>query len=79
MRFVGCGKLQATPELDGKVVIEGVSLAEGAVVAVIARGADEIFSLSEEQESELLAAMADIDCGECVTQEVLLQSLPAQG
>ena len=65
--------------VDGKVVIEGVPLAEGAVVAVIARGADESFALTEEQENELLAAMAEIDRGEYETMEDLLQSLPKQG
>lgn len=65
--------------VNGKVVVEGLPLAEGAVVAVIARGADESFSLTEEQENELLAAMAEIDRGEYETLEDLLQSLPKQG
>lgn len=65
--------------VDGKVVVEGVPLAEGAVVAVIARGANESFSLTEEQENELLAAMAEIDRGEYETLEDLLRSLPKQG
>lgn len=65
--------------VNGKVVVEGVLLAEGTVVAVIARGSDESFSLSEEQENELLAAMAEIDRGEYETLEELLQSLPKQG
>jgi hypothetical protein len=65
--------------VNGKVVVEGVPLAEGAVVAVIARGADESFSLTAEQEDELLAAMAEIDRGEYLTLEDLLQSLPKQG
>ena len=65
--------------VNGMVVVEGVPLVEGAVVAVIARGADESFSLTEEQENELLAAMAEIDRGEYETLEGLLQSLPRQG
>ncbi len=48
----------------------------GAVVAVVTRGADESFSLTKAQENELLAAMAEIDRGEYVTLEELLQSLP---
>lgn len=39
-------------------------------------GADEGFSLTEAQENELLAAMAEIERGEYVTLEELLQSLP---
>jgi hypothetical protein len=65
--------------VDGKVVVEGLPLAEGAVVAVIARGADESFSLTEEQENDLLAAMAEIERGEYETLEDVLQSLPKQG
>jgi predicted transcriptional regulator len=38
-------------------------------------GADESFSLTEVQENELLAALAEIERGECVTLEELLQLL----
>ena len=62
--------------VNGKIVLEGVSLTEGAVVT---RGADESFSLTEAQEDELLAAMAEIERGEYVTLEELLQSLPKHG
>ena len=65
--------------VNGKIVVEGVSLREGAVVAVVTRGADESFSLTETQENELLAAMAEIERGEYVTLEDLLQSLPKHG
>lgn len=47
--------------VNGKIVLEGVPLTEGAVVAVVTRGADESFSLTETQENELLAAMAEIE------------------
>jgi hypothetical protein len=56
--------------VNGKIVVEGVSLTEGAVVAVVTRGADESFSLTETQENER---------GEYVTLEELLQSLPKHG
>ena len=62
--------------IDGKIVLEGVPLAEGAVVAVVTRGADESFTLTEAQEDELLAAMDEIEDGEYVTLEDLPQSLP---
>ena len=62
--------------VNGKIVLEGVPLAEGAVVAVVTRGADESFSLSKAQEDELLAAMAEIERGEYVSLDELLQSLP---
>lgn len=62
--------------VNGKIVVEGVPLQEGALVAVIARGADESFTLSAAQEEELLAAMAEIQRGEFVTLEQLLAERP---
>ena len=62
--------------VNGKIVVEGVPLREGSLVTVVARGADEGFTLSPEQEDELLAAMAEIDRGEYVSLDELLQSLP---
>ena len=64
--------------VNGKIVLEGVPLTEGAVVAVVARGADEGFLLTDAQENELVAAMAEIERGEYVTLEDLLHSLPKQ-
>ena len=52
--------------VDGKIVLEGVSLTEGAVVAVVTCGADK-------------SAVAEIERGEYVTLEELLQSLPKHG
>ena len=65
--------------VNGKVVVEGVPLVEGAVVAVLARGADEPFSLSEQEESELLAAIAEIERGDFITLDELLDSLRKYG
>jgi hypothetical protein len=65
--------------VNGKVVVEGVPLEEGAVVAVLARGADEPFSLTEAEENELLAAMAEIERGEFVTLADLLEGLRKYG
>ena len=63
--------------INGKVVLEGVPLPEGAVVTVLTRGADEEFSLSEAQEDELLAAMAEIERGEFVSLHENLSRQPA--
>ena len=65
--------------VNGKVVLEDVPLVEGAVVAVVTRGADERFSLTEAQEAELLEAVAEIERGEYVSLDELLQSLPKHG
>jgi predicted transcriptional regulator len=62
--------------VNGKIVPEGVALAEGAVVTIVSRGADESFSLATSQEDELTAAMAEIERGEYVSLEDLLKSLP---
>jgi hypothetical protein len=62
--------------VNGKVEVEGVALPEGALVAVVARGADEPFELTAADEEELLAAIAEIEKGEFVTVEQLLGSLP---
>jgi hypothetical protein len=44
--------------IDGKVVVEGEKLDEGAVVTVVAREDDETFELSAEDEAALLASIA---------------------
>jgi len=62
--------------VNGKIVIEGSPLAEGSTVAVLSRGQGEAFTLSAAQEDELLAAMAEIDRGEFITLEALMDSLP---
>ena len=64
--------------VNGKIVVEGAELPEGAVVTVISRGDAESFSLTEAQERELLEAMAEIERGEFETLEDLLASLPKQ-
>ena len=61
--------------IGGKVVVEGVPLVEGSVVAVLSREPNESFSLSAEDEEELLAAMAEIARGEFVSADELLESL----
>ena len=50
--------------LDGKVVLEGEPLAEGAVVTVVARDDDDLFDVSPEEERALLEAMTQADQGQ---------------
>ncbi len=62
--------------IDGKVVIEeGEPLVEGATVAVLARGPDDSFRLSDEDDEALVAAMAEIERGEFISADQLLESL----
>jgi riboflavin synthase alpha subunit len=65
--------------VNGKIVLEGVLLAEGAKVTVVTRGADEGFTLSASQEDALVASLAEIERGEFVNLEDLLASLPRHG
>lgn len=65
--------------VGGKVVVEGVPLVEGSVVAVLSREPEEPFSLSSEDEDELLAAMAQIERGDFISADELLESLRKYG
>lgn len=60
-------------------MVEGVSLVEGSVVAVVSREPDEPFALSAEDEDEFLASMAEIARGEFVSAAELLESLRKYG
>jgi hypothetical protein len=61
--------------IDGKVVVEGESLAEGTKVTVVLREDEESFDLTPEEEAELLASIAEIERGEYLTAEELLKRL----
>lgn len=65
--------------VGGKVVVDGASLDEGAVVAVLSRDPDGTFTLSPADEQELLAAVAEIERGEFVPMETLLEGLRKYG
>jgi len=62
--------------VEGKVVVEGPPLEEGAVVTVLARESEETFRLSPEEEAELLLAIGEADRGETVSLEEVLGKLP---
>lgn len=66
------------PVVNGEIVLEGVPLTEGAKITVVPWGADESFALSDAQEDALLASLAQIERGECVTLGELVTSLPAR-
>ena len=63
--------------VEGKVVVEGPPLEEGAVVTVLARESEETFRLSPEEEAELLLSIGEADRGETVSLEEVLAKLPA--
>ncbi|MBX3645312.1 MAG: hypothetical protein KF720_19805 [Rubrivivax sp.] len=62
--------------VNGQIVLEGVALAEGSLVTVVSRGADETFDLSPEQESELAMALEEVDQGHFLGLDQVLSSLP---
>jgi hypothetical protein len=61
--------------VEGKVVLEGEPLAEGAIVTVVARDDDDTFDVSPEKERALLDAMAQADRGQVVSWETLRDRL----
>jgi hypothetical protein len=61
--------------VDGKIVVEGDPLPEGAVVTILAREADETFEVPPELEAELLESIAQADRGETISAEELLKRL----
>jgi hypothetical protein len=61
--------------VDGKIVVEGEPLEEGAVVTVLASDDEESFTLSADQEEALRLAIAEADRGEGVEGEAFLGQL----
>ncbi|MGQ0593344.1 MAG: hypothetical protein ACT4QB_12060 [Gammaproteobacteria bacterium] len=57
--------------IAGKVVVEGLELAEGETVTILTQEADEEVHLSPEEEAELLEAIAEADRGETISAEEL--------
>lgn len=61
--------------VEGKIVVEGDPLPEGARVTVLTREGDEIFTLDAAAEAELLESMAEGDRGETIPAEDVLRTL----
>jgi hypothetical protein len=61
--------------VDGKVIVEGESLVDGTKVTVVVREDEEAFDLTPEQEEELRASIAEIERGEYITGDQLLERL----
>jgi hypothetical protein len=65
--------------VEGKVVVEGEALAEGSTVTVVLRDDEEAVDLTSQEEEELLESIAQIERGEFVTGEQLLERLRRLG
>ena len=61
--------------VDGKIVVVGEPLPEGAVVTILAREADETFEVPPELEAELLESIAQANRGETISAEKMLERL----
>ena len=65
--------------VGGKVVVDGLSLPEGTVVTVIARGDEVAVRLPPEQEKQLSDALIDADREEGISAEELFTRLKRFG
>jgi predicted transcriptional regulator len=61
--------------IAGKVVVEGLTLVEGAVVTVLTQEPEPSVILSQQEEAELAEAIAEADRGETVSPEELFARL----
>lgn len=68
-------KIATGKVVGGKVVVDGAPLEEGASVTVLARDDESGFTLSAEEEAELLLSIAEADRGETVSAEEVLEKL----
>jgi hypothetical protein len=68
-------KIATGKVVDGKVVLSGVTLEEGTSVTVLAKNDEGGFTLTPEEEAELLLAIAEADRGETVPAEEALSTL----
>lgn len=68
-------KIATGKVVDGKVVLEGVTLEEGSSVTVLAKDEEGGITLTPEEEAEILLAIAEADRGETVSAEEVLAKL----
>ncbi len=61
--------------VGGKVIVEGLSLPEGTVVTILARGDEVAVRLPHDQEAELLEALDDADREEGISADELFARL----
>ena len=61
--------------VEGKVVLDGEPFAEGSVVTVLSREADETFDVSPDEERALVDAIEQIEHGNFVSWEELQERL----
>ncbi len=60
---------------NGVIEIDSRDLPDGTTVTLLAHEGDETFELDPEQETELLAAIAEADRGQFISASELLQKI----
>jgi hypothetical protein len=68
-------KLVTGKVVDGKIVVEGEPLEEGATVTVLAQEGDELFQVGPREEAELIRRMDEMRKGNFVDGDELLRNL----
>jgi len=68
-------KIATGKVVGGKVVVDGMPLEEGSSVTVLARDDEKGFTLSPQEEAEILLSIAEADRGETISAEELLAKL----
>lgn len=61
--------------VEGKVVLDGIELPEGAVVTVLTQEPEQEVRLTAKGEAELLEAIAEVERGETISAEELFARL----
>lgn len=68
-------KVASGTVINGKVVVEGLSLPEGTVVTVLARGDERAVRLHPQEEAQLLEALDEADREEGISADELFARL----
>ena len=61
--------------VGGKVIVEGETLPEGAIVTILAREADETFEVPSELEAELQESLSQAERGETISAKEMIERL----
>lgn len=61
--------------VEGKVLVDGMTLPEGAVVTVVTREPSHGVQLTQDEEARLLEAVAEADRGETIPAKELFDRL----
>jgi hypothetical protein len=72
-------KLTSGRVVDGRIVVDGDPLQEGAVVTILAPDSDPLVELSETEEAELRLSIEEAERGDTIAGDDVLRSLRHRG